>query len=739
MFRSIHAAFALAASVLVCFMAVTGAVLSVNPATETAAAAGGRASVTVADVAAMAASTHGEVERIVQTASGRVIAYTTAADGTAAAYTIDPATGAATGSYNSGGFFSFFAELHRSLFLGDGGRIVAGLAAAALLILSLSGVVILVRRLGGWRHLFGLARGSSRQRLHVNLARLAVVGMMLSAITGLYMSLVTFGFVGDGSIAFLPFPAGVDGGMPTAITNLAALRDTPLAALRELVFPYPGDTGDVFTLTTSAGVGFVDQATGALLDFIPSSLGQRLYEAIYLLHTGEGAWWLGLVLGTAALMVPVMAVSGIAIWWRRRRGQPRLRNNSRAAAADAVILVGTEGNSTWGFAGALHAGLTAAGRKVHTTTMNGLATTYPRAEHVFVLTSTHGDGAAPSTARQFLARLTHWKGGSPRFTVLGFGDRSFPKFSQYAIEVEAALEAKGWVPFEAMTTIDRQSSQAFERWGSGIGKATGTSLELVHAAEQPRTARLVLEGRVDYGAEVQAPTVVLRLVPGAPSRKRIPGRRIEGAIGRFEPGDLVGILPPGTSVPRYYSLASSSADGIVEICVRKQPGGVCSEFLHGLEPGDTVNAFVKRNPDFRPARGRKPIILIGAGTGIAPLVGFIGGNLRHRPMYLYWGGRDPQSDFLYGPTLAEMQRSSRLTRLVTAFSRVVDGRAYVQDRVREDAAVLRTLMSRGAQIMVCGGRDMAAGVRAAVEEVMAPLGIDVGTLKAGGRYLEDIY
>ncbi|MCC6735170.1 MAG: PepSY domain-containing protein [Bauldia sp.] len=737
MFRRIHAAFALAASVLVCFMAVTGAVLAVNPAVETAAAASGQASLTVADVATVA-TTLGEVERIVRTASGNVIAYVTAADGSAAAYTIDPATGTVLGAYDTGGFFSFFTELHRSLFLGDGGRTVAGLAAAALAILALSGMVMLVRRLGGWRHFLGLARGTSPQRLHVNLARSAVAGLVLSAITGVYMSLVTLGFVGDGSAAFLPFPDGVDGGPPAAIAALAGLQETPLTVLRELVFPYPGDTGDVFTLTTSAGTGFVDQATGALLDFIPNGFGQRLYEAIYLLHTGAGAWWLGLLLGLAALTVPVMAVSGIAIWLRRRRGQMRLRDNARPGSADAVILVGTEGNTTWGFAGALHAALVASGRKVHMATMNGLARAYPRAEHVFVLTATHGDGAAPSSARHFLARLARWKGGRPGFTVLGFGDRSFPKFCAYATEIETALAAKGWVPFEPMATIDRQSSHAFERWGTAIGEAIGTPLTLVHTAEQPRTTGLVLVERTDYGTDVQAPTVVLRFAAPATAGKRSALRAL-GRLGRFEPGDLVGIVAPGTSVPRYYSLASAARDGIVEICVRKQPGGLCSEFLHALEPGDRIAAFVKRNPDFRPARGKTPVVLIGAGTGIAPLIGFIGGNRRERPMYLYWGGRDPGSDFLYGPALARLQRERRLTALVTAFSRVVTGRAYVQDRIREDAATLRALVRRGAQIMVCGGKDMAAGVKAAIEEVVAPLGTSVSALKAGGRYLEDVY
>jgi sulfite reductase (NADPH) flavoprotein alpha-component len=130
--------------------------------------------------------------------------------------------------------------------------------------------------------------------------------------------------------------------------------------------------------------------------------------------------------------------------------------------------------------------------------------------------------------------------------------------------------------------------------------------------------------------------------------------------------------------------------------------------------------------------------LIGAGTGIAPLIGFVRQNNRHRPMHLYFGGRDPASDFLYEPLLDEALEDRRLTRLVTAFSRIVGG-AYVQDRLREDGGAIRDLVSKGAQIMVCGGRQMAEGVVESLNLILAPLGETVATLKANGRYLEDVY
>jgi sulfite reductase (NADPH) flavoprotein alpha-component len=46
---------------------------------------------------------------------------------------------------------------------------------------------------------------------------------------------------------------------------------------------------------------------------------------------------------------------------------------------------------------------------------------------------------------------------------------------------------------------------------------------------------------------------------------------------------------------------------------------------------------------------------------------------------------------------------------------------------------------QGAKVMVCGGRDMAQGVTEALTDILQPTGITLATLKATGRYVEDIY
>lgn len=201
---------------------------------------------------------------------------------------------------------------------------------------------------------------------------------------------------------------------------------------------------------------------------------------------------------------------------------------------------------------------------------------------------------------------------------------------------------------------------------------------------------------------------------------------------------MVGILAPGSKVARFYSLTSESKDDIFEICVRHHPGGLCSSFLYSLSVGESIETFIKPNPSFRPASGKAPIVLIGAGTGIGPLVGFIRHNKSHQPIHLYWGGRCPESDFLYESELNTYLKDKRLIELNAVFSRISE-RSYVQDKIAVDSLELRGLIGNGSQVLVCGGRDMASSVMLVLDEIIAPLGMDVITLKAQGRYREDIY
>lgn len=739
MLRTLHSLSALLAALFILTLSVTGALLSMEPALERAAIeAPAAGQISVAELAGRIHRHYEQVEQIDRRSSGAIVVYYQR-QGQAGADLVSPVTGEAIAPYQPTAFFRVLRELHRSLLLATPGRAVTGLTALAMLILSLSGVLMLARQQGGWRRLLAPAVGNGQRKHHARLGRAALPGLMLSAVTGLYMSALTFGLLPEGTAANPEWPAITAQGQPAGVASLAALQSIDITELKELVYPYPGDPAEPYSLQTTEGAGYVDPYSGELLSWQANDRRQGINTLISSLHTGEGRWWLALLLGLSALVVPVLTVTGIRMWWQRRRAMPVLAGNYKADTADTVILVGSESNSTWGFAGTLHRALTEAGHRVHTAPMNRL-TRYPRAQRLLILTATYGDGDAPASADRFLERLATLPAGpgpgpGPDFAVLGFGDSQFPQFCRFAQNVNAALLAAGGSPLLALDTIDRQSTQAFSRWGLRLGEALGCPLILNHIPRRRPTIRLPLTGRVDYGSGTEAPVSVLRFDLPRGGWRRLFGR---AAWLSFEAGDLVGIYPPGSAMPRLYSLASASSDGQLEICVRRHDGGLCSGFLHGLQPGETIEAFIQPHPVFRPGAGRAPVVLIGTGTGIGPLVGFIRHNRQKRAMHLYWGGRDPDSGFLYRPELERYLADRRLTGLNTAFSRAGD-RSHVQDRIRADAEQLRALIRAGAQFLVCGGRDMASSVMDTLDQVMAPLGLDVQTLKAQGRYREDVY
>ncbi|MDK3072962.1 PepSY domain-containing protein [Sedimentitalea sp. JM2-8] len=733
MIRAFHRWPGLVALAFLTILALSGAALSVFPATERIAAPQAQSELTVAALADRIQAVYPGVEQIRRSPSGRITAYWFD-QGAPGAAVIDPATGEGVASADPNQALRWLTNLHRSLFLGDGGRIAMAAGAAAMLALSLSGAALVARRAGGWRHWFAPLRGPLAGRLHVEIARIAVIGLVLSSTTALWMTASTFDLLPDGG-AMPAFPSEVSGETGAALKQMRTLQQTPVTELRELSFPYSGDATDVFTLKTDRGTGYLDQGDGALLAWADLAGWERVSETIYMLHTGQGEATLGLVLGLMALGVPAMGATGVLIWLAGRRG--RIRGNQPAGRAETILLVGSEGGSTWGFAATLHAALTEAGQSVHVGPMSAFEPhRYAEAQRIIVLAATYGDGAAPASAKGFLDRLND-SDPAPDIplAVLGFGDRSFPAYCAFARTVTATAQAKGWRELLPPDIIDRQSPQDFARWGRALGEMLGIDFELSHRPVPPKTEMLALVSRRDYGAEVQAPTAILRFaLPRVSLWQRLRG----AGFARFQAGDMIGVLPEGSAVPRLYSSASGRRDGFIEIVVRKHPGGLCSGQLVALEPGDTVTAFLRHNPAFRPGRGRTPLILIGAGTGIGPLAGLIRGNARRRRVHLFFGMRHPASDFLYGEEFPAWKEMGRLTRLVTAVSRGARPH-YVQDALRAEAAQVAELIRDGARVMVCGGREMASGVADALVEILAPTGLTPAVLKAEGRYVEDVY
>jgi cytochrome P450 / NADPH-cytochrome P450 reductase len=185
--------------------------------------------------------------------------------------------------------------------------------------------------------------------------------------------------------------------------------------------------------------------------------------------------------------------------------------------------------------------------------------------------------------------------------------------------------------------------------------------------------------------------------------------------------------------------------------------GTCSTHLAAVAEGGTVFALV-REPTiaFRPPENpHRPMIMVGAGTGMAPFRGFCQERealaARGVPVadsLLVLGCRDPEDDLLYADELARYEKEG-VARLLTACSRVPGyPHRYVQHVLEAEADAVWDLLQHDAVVYVCGNAaTMAPGVRAALAAVFraktlaseADAEAWFAGLRANGRYLEDIW
>ena len=731
--KAVHRWLGLSLGTVALVLGLSGALLALDPVQEAWQAPTAPADLPVATLVQQVQQAMPGVEEIRRLPSGAVAAFGFDGDQAQARY-VDATSGQLLGNYQPSSMPRWVKNLHRALLLGDGGRWGAAATALAMALLSISGLVLLLRRMGGWHHVAGRVRGTLAQRLHVLAGRVVLALLLLSSITALAMSASTLGLLEleAGSEPDVVSSAGAGADLTPA--QLPLLRDLGVGELRRVNLPDAGDPTDTWQVATTRGQGWIDRHSGDTLAWQEATLAQRLDDWARVLHTGESAWPWAVVMGLAGLCVLLFWASGVLIWWQGRRNAVHIADNSRLQQAEVLIFVASEGGSTWGFAQALHAALVRAGRRVHSSALEHFQIT-PTAQQVFILAATHGDGQPPAHARHALERIAAQGGSGVPVTVLGFGDRQYPAFCAYAQAVEQALRAQGHASLLPLELIHQQSAQQFARWGEALAQALGQPLAIDYRPRLPATTALTLVERRDYPGQADRPTAILRFAwPRQPWFARLLGC----GLGRFEAGDLVGIVPPGNAVARYYSLASGSADGFLEICVRQWPGGVCSAHLLGLKPGDSTQAFIRANPGFT-LSGRPPsVLLIGAGTGVAPLAGFIRRNDERTPMHLYFGARDPATDYYFGSEIARWQAEQRVASVNTIFSRVPGG-GYVQEILQRDAERLRKLLAAGAAVRVCGSRPMAQGVGEVLDALLAPLGLDVNALKAKGRYAEDLF
>jgi len=253
---------------------------------------------------------------------------------------------------------------------------------------------------------------------------------------------------------------------------------------------------------------------------------------------------------------------------------------------------------------------------------------------------------------------------------------------------------------------------------------------------------------------------------------------------------LINVLPP--MQPRMYSIASSPLvnPGMAAVAFSVVKDGHCTPWLshiceetqaaqhnNGLGKAvEKIPVFIKRATTFTlPPDMRRPVVMVGPGTGVAPFRGFVQhrksqstqmtkirqrissrddlaeagswggidlceytGGLTEDPlidekdecitraselymsgdMWLFFGCRHESCDFLYREEMEEAVEEDVLQKLSTAFSRDGTEKVYVQNRMVEHGQCLvRLLLKRNGYLFVCGDCQMARDVRKELQQI----------------------
>ena len=172
----------------------------------------------------------------------------------------------------------------------------------------------------------------------------------------------------------------------------------------------------------------------------------------------------------------------------------------------------------------------------------------------------------------------------------------------------------------------------------------------------------------------------------------------------FRPGQFIN-LSRADGLTRSYSIASLPMDGVIEIHVRKVPQGQMSRWLY--EDARIGEQLGVRGPNgdcfYVPGRPDRLIVLIGTGTGLAPLLGIafdalLSGHVGR--IALFHGGRRPADLYMHADLITLSNARANFSYFPSALDHEGDPSVH---KGRIDDYVESTFPDlTGAQVFLCG-------------------------------------
>jgi sulfite reductase (NADPH) flavoprotein alpha-component len=210
--------------------------------------------------------------------------------------------------------------------------------------------------------------------------------------------------------------------------------------------------------------------------------------------------------------------------------------------------------------------------------------------------------------------------------------------------------------------------------------------------------------------------------------------------------EVIKILNP--IAPRLYSISSSPVVQTNEVHItverkkilgkEENKYGLCSNFLGDLPVNTTLNFYVYKNKSFKLPSADKDIIMIGPGTGIAPMRSFLierdatGATGKN---WLFFGDEYFTTDFLYQTEIQSYVSTDVITKLDLAFTEGEINGKYVHDAMLSNAKELYQWIDNGASIFISGEKEK---MSKQVEETLLKIIENEGkiTSEESKKYLE---
>lgn len=311
--------------------------------------------------------------------------------------------------------------------------------------------------------------------------------------------------------------------------------------------------------------------------------------------------------------------------------------------------------------------------------------------------------------------------------------------------VEALLAALNMNP-DAPLTVKGQTTTLFDALGKSFEITTATLRFLDHWGELTGTTDIFSAMDNTKRAAFLHDNHIIDIIRAYPLKGLDPQRFVDG-------------LRP--LQPRLYSIASSLSICPDEAHITIAPvryklhgeprSGVASGHLADRAIADSVlPVYIQSNPHFRLPSNGEPIIMIGAGTGVAPYRAFMqereanGGGRS----WMFFGERNFRTDFLYQTEWQDWLKNGVLTKMEVAFSRDGAEKVYVQHRIYEHAHDVYAWLEEGAYIYLCGDASHMApdvhNILVTVIEEQASVQREeaeeyLRDLQRDGRYQRDVY